>query len=616
MKKASLQKPLLPIVASTDENDNGIRTTSFTSISQTGNEKSPWEQNVRGAGKSLLRTDTSRNRLESARQSPFNWSPRNSNSNSFSAITTDKLQNGDFKYDVARTLQYSSRSDSPSGSSRSSTSSSSNFRGRKVLKDIGIGSTFWPGVKHLRKVFRHFFDVEGKSAINQTQFKQGLKHMEFDVSNTNALNALFREVDKDHNGLISEEAFLDVFRHMNRNKLEAKLARESTWIKNNPVRRTTKALKAPTPTRMQTNIIDLGKHKRRGRFRKQTVDPEDISRKLEHKPHWGDHLRWIDLKGIDATVMELVATILKLPVAILEDIEFEQRAKVEFYENHNVMQIVTHAITLENCPIRHKSDALKLQKSKVFMKKRPKLSDVQIHIFIIQEHTLVTYSKHHELNILNNIWEDLIPQLEMHTKSFQGPFLLTAKSLATEILDEVAEHNWVTRDQFKDWKINLETAIMKNTSPIHLKHILDMKQCSLVAANIFKPNAEMMDALTSEKYANTPRVRFIYSNLDDYRDVFESFTKLKDEIAFTYTTCEQLNEFYKSQQADKMNKILYLLTVVTAIISPIQLVTGIYGMNFDVMPDLDWRYSYLVFWIGSVLLVTTILFWARHRRLL
>jgi magnesium transporter len=56
------------------------------------------------------------------------------------------------------------------------------------------------------------------------------------------------------------------------------------------------------------------------------------------------------------------------------------------------------------------------------------------------------------------------------------------------------------------------------------------------------------------------------------------------------STVQRLGEFYRSVQEDRMNQILYLLTLVTSIFVPAQFLTGLYGMNFDYMPELGWKY--------------------------
>ena len=54
-------------------------------------------------------------------------------------------------------------------------------------------------------------------------------------------------------------------------------------------------------------------------------------------------------------------------------------------------------------------------------------------------------------------------------------------------------------------------------------------------------------------------------------------------------------------------QVMYVLTVVTTIFIPAQFLTGVYGMNFDVMPELHYANGYYVFWIVLICVVTTLL---------
>ena len=63
-----------------------------------------------------------------------------------------------------------------------------------------------------------------------------------------------------------------------------------------------------------------------------------------------------------------------------------------------------------------------------------------------------------------------------------------------------------------------------------------------------------------------------------------------------------LQRRYEVAQQDKMNRRLALLTVLSAIFMPLTLITGIYGMNFDIMPELHYHYSYPVALAGMALI--------------
>jgi magnesium transporter len=71
-----------------------------------------------------------------------------------------------------------------------------------------------------------------------------------------------------------------------------------------------------------------------------------------------------------------------------------------------------------------------------------------------------------------------------------------------------------------------------------------------------------------------------------------------------YETCGDLIDGYISISSHQLNHTMRILTVITAIFIPLGFMAGLYGMNFDHMPELHWKYSY--FALLSVMGITVI----------
>lgn len=87
-------------------------------------------------------------------------------------------------------------------------------------------------------------------------------------------------------------------------------------------------------------------------------------------------------------------------------------------------------------------------------------------------------------------------------------------------------------------------------------------------------------------------------------DLLPIYADIADQIQFIIQTSEgcreiisSLVDLYISNNDLKMNAIMKRLTVVSTIFIPLTFLVGVWGMNFNVMPELDWRYGYLVAWI-------------------
>lgn len=90
---------------------------------------------------------------------------------------------------------------------------------------------------------------------------------------------------------------------------------------------------------------------------------------------------------------------------------------------------------------------------------------------------------------------------------------------------------------------------------------------------------------------------------------------LQDLLVDRDILSESLN-LYMSVVTHRTNQVMKRLTVVSVIFMPLTFLCGVYGMNFDYLPELHWRYGYAYFWIGVVVLVCGLVVLMRRTRLL
>jgi magnesium transporter len=73
---------------------------------------------------------------------------------------------------------------------------------------------------------------------------------------------------------------------------------------------------------------------------------------------------------------------------------------------------------------------------------------------------------------------------------------------------------------------------------------------------------------------------------------------------------------YMSMVSHRTNEVMKRLTVVSVIFLPLTFLVGVYGMNFDVLPELHWHYGYAYFWLVVVAIVGSLLWFLRRQRVL
>jgi len=76
---------------------------------------------------------------------------------------------------------------------------------------------------------------------------------------------------------------------------------------------------------------------------------------------------------------------------------------------------------------------------------------------------------------------------------------------------------------------------------------------------------------------------------------------------------DQLN-IYHSSMSTKLNEIMRVLTIISVIFIPITFLVGVYGTNFDNVPELHWRHGYLIMWFIMVIITLLMLWFFRRKK--
>ncbi|MBP6557204.1 MAG: hypothetical protein KA213_02490 [Flavobacterium sp.] len=100
------------------------------------------------------------------------------------------------------------------------------------------------------------------------------------------------------------------------------------------------------------------------------------------------------------------------------------------------------------------------------------------------------------------------------------------------------------------------------------------------------------------------------------QDVKDNLVKLILEYEESLENANNLMNTYLSVTAQKNNDVMKLLTIFSAFFLPLTFIAGIYGMNFDFMPELRWKYGYLFVMIFMALLCYIIYSWFKRKRII
>ncbi len=100
--------------------------------------------------------------------------------------------------------------------------------------------------------------------------------------------------------------------------------------------------------------------------------------------------------------------------------------------------------------------------------------------------------------------------------------------------------------------------------------------------------------------------------LQDVKDKILSLILIYDEVA---EDANNLMNTYISITAKKSNDVIKLLTIFSVFFLPLTFLVGVYGMNFEFMPELHWQYGYLFIWMILIIVCSMIFIWFKKRKI-
>jgi magnesium transporter len=103
-------------------------------------------------------------------------------------------------------------------------------------------------------------------------------------------------------------------------------------------------------------------------------------------------------------------------------------------------------------------------------------------------------------------------------------------------------------------------------------------------------------------------------NYSFFSRLHQKCLELLDQIDADLSSLESASAFYFSMQSHKMNEVMKTLTVVSVFFMPLTFIVGVYGMNFDNMPELHWKYGYFYIIGGMFLLFLAMIVYFKKRR--
>ena len=99
-----------------------------------------------------------------------------------------------------------------------------------------------------------------------------------------------------------------------------------------------------------------------------------------------------------------------------------------------------------------------------------------------------------------------------------------------------------------------------------------------------------------------------------YRDIYDHLIQVSENIDIYREMIWSLMDMYMTTISNKMNEVMKVLTIIATIFIPLTFIAGIYGMNFDNIPELHYKYSYHILWGIMILLFIGMLYYFKRKK--
>jgi magnesium transporter len=138
--------------------------------------------------------------------------------------------------------------------------------------------------------------------------------------------------------------------------------------------------------------------------------------------------------------------------------------------------------------------------------------------------------------------------------------------------------------------------------------LLELKRCLLEFRRLVSPERDVLNVLTNRDSPVFNERTLVY-----FRDVYDHLARLTDTLDLYRDQLAGTMDANLSLASNELNRVMRTLTACSIILMSAALITGIYGMNFDIIPELHWRFGYL--WALGLIALVSLVLWRYFKHL-
>lgn len=294
-----------------------------------------------------------------------------------------------------------------------------------------------------------------------------------------------------------------------------------------------------------------------------------------------NEVTWVDIQGFgDRSIMRKVGALFGLHPLLLEDVvNVPQRPKVEPYGDQ--LLIIVRMVRMGEEDERGE----------------PVIEMEQVSM-VVTKHYVITFQEKHG---------DILDPVRSRLASNKGIIRKRgADYLAYVIADTIIDAYYPVLETVGDRLESLESVVIDDPSPYVLGELNRLKNQLINLRRAIWPQREAVNGLVRGDH------NIISDEVGVYlRDTYDHCIQTSEVAEMYREMVTGLMNTYLSSVANRTNEVMKVLTIMASIFIPLTFMAGIYGMNFDHMPELKYQYSYAILWIAMFVVASGMMtyFW-------
>lgn len=291
-------------------------------------------------------------------------------------------------------------------------------------------------------------------------------------------------------------------------------------------------------------------------------------------------MKWIRVTGVhDAEILNQIGELFSINSLDLEDIaNTTQRPRIEERERYIFLVFNLLQIDPETQEVINEQVAL-----------------IQGPDYVITFHE--TYPK--AFDLLRN----RITTSKGNIRKLKSDYLVFA------LTDIIIDQYFLLLEDIGETVEEVEEQLVPSPDRSSQEAIYRLKRRLIYVKKTIWPSREVLNSLQrSDHVLINESTKMYFRNVYDHTvQVIETLESLRDITS-------GMMDLYLSSVSNRMNEIMKVLTVFSALFIPLTFIAGVYGMNFKNIPEYNWDYGYFAFWIVSIIVSITMLLYFRRKK--